>query len=330
MFCLNIATIGTGPIVDTMLSAIQKIEHVQCVAMYSRKEETAKALAEKYNIATIYTDLDTMLDDPTIEFIYVASPNSLHFTHTYQALEKGKHVICEKPFTSTSHELETLISLAKSKQLFLFEAITTIHFPNYQFVKENISKLGSIKIVQCNYSQYSSRYDLLLAGDTPNIFNPKYSGGALMDINIYNLHFVINLFGEPESVTYTANKHANGIDTSGIVMLRYKDFVAELVGCKDSNSKHFAMIQGDKGYLHVDSSVNECKKVMLHLSADTIVWDEQTHSNRLFYEMLRFHQIYQTGDVTACYPLLDHSLSVIRIVGAARKDAGIVFSADLL
>ncbi|WP_028776181.1 Gfo/Idh/MocA family protein [Shimazuella kribbensis] len=325
---MNIATIGTGPIVDSMMPAIQELEDIQCIAMYSRKEETARALAEKHKITTIYTGLDAMLMDPSIDVVYVASPNSLHYTHSYQALQKGKHVICEKPFTSTVQELEVLIALAKSKNLLLFEAITTIHLPNYQFIKENISKLGPIKLVQCNYSKYSSRYQQLLTGDTPNIFNPVYSGGALMDINIYNLHFVVHLFGKPALVTYMANKHSNGIDTSGVLVLRYKDFIAELVGSKDSNSMHFAMIQGENGYLHVESSVGECRKVMLDVPDQKMEWNNQTNANQLFYEMQTFHQIYQAGDTTTCYQLLDHSLAVMQIVETARKDAGIVFSAD--
>ena len=83
-----------------------------------------------------------------------------------------------------------------------------------------MSSLGKIKLVQCNYSQYSSRYDKFLAGEIPNVFNPVFSGGALQDINIYNLHFVTGLFGKAKEVKYIANSAENGIDTSGIATIK--------------------------------------------------------------------------------------------------------------
>jgi scyllo-inositol 2-dehydrogenase (NADP+) len=193
---MRVGVIGTGNIVEKFLSAINDIEGAHGEAVYSRREETGKLLANKLNIEKVYTDLDTMLEDEAIDFIYVASPNSLHYEHSLKALQRGKNVICEKPFTSTVEEVESLIKLAKEEKLMLFEAITTIYLPNYKLIKENIERLGQIRMVQCNLSQYSSKYNQLLASETPNIFNPKFSGGALQDINIYNLHFVMNMFGK--------------------------------------------------------------------------------------------------------------------------------------
>lgn len=330
VFEMKIATIGTGPIVDKFLSALNEIEEATCEAIYSRKEETAKPLAEKFNVQTIYTDLDKLYADPNVNFVYIASPNSLHYDQAYQALQNGKNVICEKPFTSTVQELESLISLAKQKNLLLFEAITTIHLPNYQLIKENINKLGQIKFIQCNYSQYSSKYNALLRGETPNVFNPKFSGGALTDINIYNLHFVMNLFGTPQTVQYKANKHPNGIDTSGILLLEYPDFIGECVGCKDTNSLNFVLIQGEKGYLHVEHGANGCRKVILHLEDNEVELNAQTEENIMHYELLTFNDIYHSKNFEQCYQLLDYSHSVLKVLEDARKDADITFDADLL
>lgn len=327
---MKIGTIGTGFIVDAFLAAVDSTDEAVCTAMYSRKQETAKTLADKYEISTIYTSLDELFEDNEVEVVYVASPNSLHYYHAKQALEHGKHVICEKPFTSTVKELDTLIALAKQKNLMLFEAITTIHLPNFQLVKENLDKLGQIKLVQCNYSQLSGRYNALLAGETPNVFNPEFSGGSLVDINIYNLHFVMNLFGSPEQISYTANKHANGIDTSGVLVLNYPDFIAECAGAKDTNSMNFALIQGEKGYIHVENGANGCRRVLLHTGTSKVELNSQTTTNNLYYELVAFKDIFNRKDYDQCYQLLDYSHSVLEQVVAARNDAGIKFAADLL
>lgn len=325
---MRVGTIGTGFIVDRFLEALSKIEGAECKAMYTRKKENAISQAEKFQIDTIYTNLDELFADSNIDFIYIASPNSLHYEQAYRALENGKHVICEKPFTSTVEETEQLIELAKKNERMLFEAITTIHLPNYQLVKQHVDKLGEIKLIQCNYSQYSSRYDALLRGETPNIFNLDFSGGALADINIYNLHFVVNIFGKPENVNYVANKHANGVDTSGVVVMEYPGFIAECVGAKDTNSMNFVLIQGEKGYIHVEHGANGCQNVVLHLKDEEVRLNAQTTDNYLYYELLAFKEMFETDDFDRCYELLEHSHSVMEVFEKARKSAGIVFAAD--
>ncbi|WP_339227102.1 Gfo/Idh/MocA family oxidoreductase [Oceanobacillus sp. FSL K6-2867] len=327
---MNIATIGTGSIVELFLSAVREVDGARCVAVYSRKEETAKTLADKFDVSAIYTDLNELMSDSAIDFVYIASPNSLHFEQAYLALQHGKHVICEKPFTSTVRETEQLIELAKQKQLMLFEAISTIHMPNYKLVKEHIASLGPIKFIQCNYSQFSSRYEVLLSGETPNIFNPKFSGGALVDINVYNLHFVMNLFGKPEKVSYTANKHENGIDTSGVAVLSYPNYIAECVGAKDTQSMNFAMIQGEKGYLNVVNGANGCQEVIIKKENREIKLNTQTNENRLYYEVAEMQKIFAEKDFEQCYELLDYTKSVVEVLEAARKDASIAFEADSL
>lgn len=325
---MKIGTVGTGVIVEEFLNAVKEVVNVECTAVYSRKEETARVLADKYNVKQIYTDYDVLIKDENVNFVYIALPNSMHYEYALKALQNGKNVICEKPFTSTVEEAKVLIDLAKQKSLFLFEAITTLHLPNYTKIKEHIEALGEIKLVQCNFSQYSSRYDRFLAGVVSNVFNPAFSGGALVDINIYNLHFVTGLFGKAKEVKYLANIAENGIDTSGISILRYDDFICECVGAKDSYSPSFAIIQGTKGYIKLNGTTNQCLSIEIGVGDKVKTYNEQKYSNRMIYEVIDFTTMYHNNDLKKCHELLDHSLSIVETVVMARKDAGIVFAAD--
>lgn len=327
---MRIGTVGTGRIVDEFLNALKDVENAQCVAVYSRKEETARKLADKHQVKRIYTDYNSLLSDESIDFIYIALPNSLHYDYALKALEKGKNVICEKPFTSTVQEAKKLVNLAKEKHLFLFEAITTLNFPNYEVIKESLSQLGAIKLVQCNYSQYSSRYDQLLEGEVTNIFSPEFSGGCLVDINIYNLHFVTGLFGKAKEVRYFSNKADNGIDTSGIVILRYDDFLCTCTGAKDSESPSFIVIQGTKGYIKVNTPPSRALSFEIKTKDQMKVYEQDTKINRMTYEIRNFYKLYQTKNYQKCYELLEHSLKVVETAAQARKAAGIVFTADTL
>lgn len=325
---MKIGTIGTGLIVKEFLNVVKEVENVECTAVYSRKEETARTLADKYNVKQIYTDYNALLKDENVNFIYIASPNSLHYEYALKALQNGKNVICEKPFTSTVEEAKSLIDLAKEKNLFLFEAITTLHLPNYNKIKEQIEYLGQLKLVQCNFSQYSSKYDKFLQGEIANVFNPAFSGGALSDINIYNLHFVTGLFGKAKEIKYIANIAENGIDTSGIATLTYDDFICECVGAKDSYSPSFVIIQGTRGYIKLNGPTNQCLSFEIEVGGKVEIYNEQKFSNRMVYEVINFADIYHNNDLQKCHRLLEHSLSVVETAIIARKDAGIIFPAD--
>ena len=319
-FCI----IGTGGIAKSMLPEFAKSPVLHCRAVLSRKEETGRALAEAFRIEKVYTDMDRMLADPDIALVYVASPNSLHYAQTKAALLAGTHVICEKPFTGTEAEAAELIGLAKDKGLFLFEAITTAHHPNYRVVREHLAELGDVKLIQATFCQYSSRYPALLAGKVAPAFDPAYQGGALMDINLYNIHFVVGLFGAPEAVHYYPNLHPIGVDTSGVLVLEYPGFVAQCVGAKDSAAENGIQIIGDKGRIHVTPTASICQQVQVHIrgqepqsfTAELGTWD---------HEVRDIGRIIAAGDYDACYAHLETTRQVVRVLEEARKDAGLKF-----
>ena len=341
---IKIGTIGSGFIVDGFISAVKNTEGMEINAVYSRTLEKAREFAEKHGVEKFYDSLEAMMSDEEINFIYVASPNSLHYPQSLLALENGKNVICEKPFVPTEAEARNLYDVAKEKGLFIFEAIMPVHLPNVNLIKEKLPELGRIRIVQANFSQYSSRYDKLLAGQVTNAFDPAFAGGALGDINIYNLHFTCWLFGFPKKVHYYPNLWENGIDTSGILILQYEDFVAELVGCKDSTSESNVQIQGEKGYIKVNSQASLCMDFDLVIpkekrkgsyslqgSKDPAIASRSDFAsvlekNPMEYELEDFRDIYEAKDFKKCYDLLEYSCKVMGVYEEARKSGGVIFT----
>ena len=87
----------------------------------------------------------------------------------------------------------------------MIEAIINQYLENFKVIKDSLSEIGDIKIVNINYSQYSSRYDAFKRGDIAPAFNPEMGGGALRDLNIYNIHLLVGLFGNPNRVEYLPN-----------------------------------------------------------------------------------------------------------------------------
>ena len=318
---MKIGIVGSGFIIKDCLEAIKESNKIEVVSICVRENSLDKArkFMDEYSIPKVYTDYEEFLEDTEIEFVYIGIINSLHYSYAKKALEHNKNVICEKPFTENSEELKELIEIAKEKRLYLFEAITTIHLENFDYIKENISKVGEIKIVQCNFSQYSSRYDKYKNGEVLPVFDPKLNGGALYDINIYNIHLVARLFGEPKNIEYFGNKGFNGVDTSGILMLDYDKFKAVCIGAKDSGSPNFVIIQGDEGYIKINSATNLIENIEVSFNKKVDEINNNVYNNRMTKEFLNFKNIFDTDNFIEMKKLLDHSFLVMKMLEKAKK-----------
>jgi predicted dehydrogenase len=149
-----------------------------------------------------------------------------------------------------------------------------------------------------------------------------------MDLGLYNLHYVLGLFGEPASAVYTANVQ-RGIDTSGVLVLRYPTFVATCTAAKDSAGVQGGVIQGTDGVLRTSLSPNLVGAVTLELADGTVeTFDDGGAERRLATELEAFVRVVDSGDHATAAAWLAASVSVSRVQTAARRGAGIVFPAD--
>lgn len=327
---MKLGIIGSGMIVEHLLQFIHDIHDIELVHISGtkRSEEKVKKLKDEHRFKRYSTDYNELLNDQEVDTIYVALPNHLHYEYTKLALQANKHVILEKPFTSTLEEAMELKELAMHKNLFLWEAITNQYFPNYFKVKELLSSLGNIKIIQSNFSQYSSRYNAFKEGTILPAFDYTKSGGALMDLNIYNIHFLVGLFGKPKDVHYYPNIEHN-IDTSGILILEYESFQCVCIGAKDCKAPLSNTIQGDQGCLHISTPLSIMDTLEMSMNnGDYRVYNLNDDKHRMYHEFIAFLDMYKTHDYKRCYDMLEHSMSVMWVQNTARKKAGIVFPAD--
>ena len=336
---MKIGTIGSGFIVRTILSKVAVTDGIECAAVYSRKYETGRKLADDFGVEKVYTDLDELCSDPELDFIYVASPNSLHYAHVKLALEHGKNVMCEKPFVPTAAEADELIALAKAKDLYLIEMITTLYHPHFAWVKEQLPNVGKLQMVHATFCQYSSRYDVLMEGKQTNIFDPNFKAGCLMDINVYNIYLAVALLGKPDRVEYYAGLHENGIDTHGTVMLQYGDVICQCIGAKDTMCDNSFQLLGDKGYIHITPGAGNLRTVrMVRRGAEDMGPAGNNSKNKgkdreelelpedqWFYEIQTLTQRIAQGDKVYFRRNMEISRDVMEVLEMARKSAGMSF-----
>lgn len=325
---IRLGTIGSGVIVESILDQVQKTDGIRLTAVYSRSREKGTALARKYGAEAVYTDLDDFFREADINCVYIASPNSLHYPQTRKALLAGKHVWCEKPFCTTAAKARELFAIAKERGLMLSEAVPTAFYPNLEVLRQQLPKIGRLRIVQGNYSQYSSRYDALREGKAlPNVFNPAFGGGCLVDINFYNVYLNVALFGKPRQVHYYPNRHSGGADTSGILILDYGDFLSQATGAKDCWNDNSFSIQGEDGFITVPGS-NGLANIRLVTRTGEEIFNAQPNPARLSYEVQALTEIFRSEDYKKLKELEETTLAVMEVLEEARKTAGIRYPGE--
>lgn len=325
---IRLGTIGSGPIVHNILKNVARTDGIRLEAAYSRTAEKARAIADKYGAKKIYTDMDAFLADEDINFVYIATPNLLHYPQAKKALLAGKNVILEKPFTTRLEHAKELVTIADEKGLILIDAVPTAFLPNLALLKEALPRIGKLKLVMGNYSQYSSRYDQVLAGEKPNIFNPEYAGGCLMDINFYNVYLNVALFGKPNHAKYYPNLYPGLCDTSGTVIMDYGTFISQNAGAKDTWGVNFFQIEGEKGYIYIENGPNglQSLRVVTKTSEERI--NAQPEPDRWFYEVQTITRLVLADNRKALRRRLDTMLDVVQVLEESRKNAGIFFPGD--
>ncbi|MBQ7217790.1 MAG: Gfo/Idh/MocA family oxidoreductase [Synergistaceae bacterium] len=324
---IRLGTIGSGVIVHSVLDNAVKIEGIRLEAVYSRSGSKAEELAGRYGAHKTYTDMNAFLSDEDINTVYIASPNLLHYQQAKAALLAGKNVICEKPIVTRYTHAEELRNAASTKRLLLVEAAPTMFMPNYKLLREKLPEIGRIRLVMSNYSQYSSRYDAVLRGEKPNIFNPKFAGGCLMDINFYNILLNTALFGTPKHSKYYPNIYPGLADTSGVFVMEYDGFVSTNAGAKDTWGMNHFTIEGEKGYIRVEEP-NGLKSVRVVTRSSDDTYNLQPSSDRWKYEVEELTRLMLNDDYAAFMEMLSVSLETVKVIEAARLDAGIKFPDD--
>ncbi|KAI6884415.1 NAD(P)-binding protein [Hortaea werneckii] len=334
---ITFGVIGTNWITDSWISAAHKSGQWKLHAVYSRKQEQAKSFASKYSCSNTYDSLDSFFGDGGMQAVYVASPNGLHYAQTKQALKAKKHVLLEKPATSTPEELEDLFKLAKEQGVFLIEAYRHIQEANYKLLQKFVNeekRLGPIYGASFTYASFSSRYTNVLNGETPNIFSLDFSGGSLVDVGVYPVTFAVALFGEPKSQTYAPYICRTGVDAGGVITLRYEGFGVQINQAKSYTSTAPCEVYGEQGTITTNSTTDI--STIKHFNPHTKNTEElagpyktvQKPNVNMEEEAVEFARIMNEKDTKAAAELERISNIVLRVTTDLRRQNGILYPAD--
>lgn len=329
--------IGTGWITDSWIHAASRSGRWQLSAIYSRTQEQAKAFGEKHKCNNFHTSLGSFAADDSIEAVYIASPNNLHYEQARQMLLANKHVILEKPATSTVAELDDLFRIAKEQGVFLIEAYRHIQEANFKLLQKLIKgekRLGPIYGASLQYCSYSSRYNNVLNGEVPNIFSLDFAGGSLVDIGVYPVTFAVALFGAPKSQMYVPFICTTGVDGGGVIVLCYDGFGVQINNSKCYTSTAPCEVYGEKGTITMNATTDITS--VSHWSPKTKTSEELAGACKtvekpdvnMEEEAVEFARIIEEKDVAAAAELEEISKNVLIVTEDLRRQNAIVYPAD--
>ena len=323
---MKIATVGTSKITEQFISALKTGTDIRLIAVYSRSEEKAEQFAEKHSAALRFSDLNEMARCPEFDAVYIASPNALHEEQCELFLSKGKHVLCEKPMTTTEAAQEKLFTLAETKELVYMEAIMSVHTQAFETLRRALSQIGRIRTVNLCYHQLSSKYPAYLNGELPNIFNPEMKAGCLMDLGVYPIYIAAALFGNPERIVSSAVFLDSGADASGSAILSYPGFDVNLSYSKVAQGYSPSEILGDRGTILIDS-VSQLTGIHLRTKETSVrlVPDNISRDAVMAQEAQDFERTVRLGYGTKYAFMKDTAFTVRRITDEIRRQNGFPF-----
>ncbi|MEH7255537.1 MULTISPECIES: Gfo/Idh/MocA family protein [Bacillaceae] len=325
---IRFGVIGTNFITDAFLEATNGIEDFSLTAVYSRTEERAKEFSEKYQVPFTFTSIEELAQSNELDAVYIASPTSFHASQAIILLNHGKHVLCEKPIASNSRELKEMIQAAKDNKVLLMEALKSGFLPSFSSIRENLHKIGLVRRYFASYCQYSSRYDAYKEGTILNAFKPEFSNGSIMDIGVYCVYPMVQLFGKPDLIKASGLMLESGADGEGSILAHYKDMEGMVMFSKITDSYIPSEIQGENGSILIDR-ISVPEKVEIHYRDGTVedisIYPEH---HTMYYEAKEFIELIKSGSLESNVNTYENSISVMEILDEARNQMGVVFPAD--
>lgn len=321
----RIGIIGAGWIARKMCRAIAPFTDMEIYAIASRTLEKAEAFAAEHNIRKAYGSYDEMVCDPAVDLVHIATPHSHHYDHAMLALEHGKPVLVEKAFTANARQAEKLIETARSKGVFITEAIWTRYMPLSHKIKEIMESgiIGEPRVLTATLCYMMENKERIVRGDL--------CGGALLDLSVYTLNFARMYFGTDIVKTVT-NCHLgpSGMDMHESISLSFADGkMANLQSGALCLNDRQGIISGTEGYIRVDN-INCPEVVEVYRNYELVqrYTKDEDMVNGYEYQVIECRRCIEEKLLES--PMMPHeeTISIMKQMDDLRKEWGVIYPYD--
>jgi len=247
---------------EAFVADFAHVPDAEVVAVGSRKDESARAFADRHGIAGAHT-YRGLLDAADVDVVYVATPHPQHHALAIAAIEAGKPVVVEKAFTATLAGAKEIVDLARARGVFCMEAMWTRFLPAVVRARELVAagEIGDVLMVQADLGAYRA-YD-----PATRLFDPLLGGGATLDLGVYVVSIAQHFLGAPDRVHAVGTHFPNGADASAAILMEYDDGrSASLVCSLQGESPGRAVVLGTGGSIELVPRFHHPTQLVIRLN----------------------------------------------------------------
>ena len=314
----NWAILGCGRIAKKFAADLQLLPNANLYATASRSLEKSQEFATEFNFQKAYGSYQEMVEDKTVDIVYIATPHSFHLEHASLCLNHKKAVLCEKAFAMNEKEVSSMISCAKKNDSFLMEAFWTRFNPAFLKVLAIIKtkELGELKHVKCDF-KFFAEFDA-----QHRLFNKDLGGGSLLDIGIYPVFTSLMTLGIPDDIIINATLGATKVDEELEMLFQYNNGTsANLASGFTCNAFNDSEFYFTKGSVRISRELHR----PLLIGKKGNIEEHHFDYKGLGYENEAAHLMQCLDEGRKASPMLplDFSLSLIKTLDRIRKLAGV-------
>jgi predicted dehydrogenase len=321
--------LATGGIAAAFTADLVDLPDAEVVAVASRREDSARAFAERFGIPRAYGGWEALAQDADIDVVYVATPHSAHRAAAGLCLEAGRNVLCEKAFTLNARQAEELVALARGRGSFLMEAMWMYCNPLIRRLAELVrdGAVGEVRSVHADFG---------LAGPFPpahRLRDPAQGGGALLDLGVYPVSFAHLLLGEPSDIAARAVLSDESVDLQTGALFSFESGALASVHCSIiGGTATIASVTGSQGRIDIPNGFFYPDRFVLHrdgrdpeeFAADPV----DGPRNSLKHEAREVMRALRAGETESPLVPLEGTLAVMRTLDAIRDRIGVRYPGE--
>ena len=318
---VNWGIIGLGNIAHQFAKELQMVDGANLVAVASRSKDNAIAFADTYKCPKAYDNYDDIMNDDTIDILYIATPHNSHVEISLKALEKNKHVLCEKPIALGYQDAEKMIAASRKHNKFFMEAFWTRFNPSFveAYSKIQQGEIGKIRYINADFAFPAEEKE------GSRMFDLKQGGGSLMDIGVYPLFLSYVILGIPDSIYAKSNFHSSGVDLQTSVILHYKEAQAVLYSGISHTTNMEATISGTEGRINLNPVWHMAEAYTLIKDNNETNYALPTKGMGYTYEIEECHQCIRKNAIESKLWSHQNSLELIKIIDEVKNQVGLDF-----
>lgn len=319
---MKFGIMATGGIAQVFADTLKQVDGAELYAVASRMQEKADAFKEKNGFEKAYGSYLEMLQDPSVEIVYIATPHSEHYENMKMCIEYKKPILCEKAFTMNAAQAKEIRKLAQDNKVFVAEALWPRYMPSRKIINDVLASniIGAPKILTGNLAY--------VIHQNKRLVDPNLAGGALLDVGIYGLNFAFTHFGNDiKKIETSCVFHETGVDGSENITVHYNDGrIAVLTHSMYCRSDRKGIIYGDKGYMIIEN-INNPQCVDVYDCDDKLLehHDIPKQISGYEYEIEECMKCIQEGKLQADSISLDESVELMETMDRIRNIWGLKY-----